>query len=83
MGSAVQFTPFAKGRVSVVWGDNADGPGSPWWIGDHEPRHVHVFDSKGNLLGRVTLGTVISLDSWTPPKKVLFLIKELQKENRI
>jgi hypothetical protein len=23
-----------------------------WWIGDHPPRHVHVSDSNGKLLGR-------------------------------
>ena len=26
-----------------------------WWAGDHPPRHVHVFDGKGRLLGRVAI----------------------------
>jgi hypothetical protein len=54
-----------------------------WWIGDHDPRHIHVFDSQGNLLGRVVVSTGAPLDVWTPPPKVLSLIKELQKENRL
>jgi hypothetical protein len=37
-----------------------------WWIGDHEPRHVHVFNQRGELLGRVNLSTYRSLeDDWT------------------
>jgi hypothetical protein len=26
-----------------------------WWIGDHPPRHIHVSDGHGKLLGRVRL----------------------------
>ena len=54
-----------------------------WWVGDHAPRHVHVSDSQGDLLGRVALETGEPLDAWTPSKKVLSLIKELQNENRL
>ena len=28
-----------------------------WWIGDHLPRHVHVFDKNGKLITRVNLET--------------------------
>ena len=24
-----------------------------WFIGDHEPRHIHVYDGKHRLLGRL------------------------------
>jgi len=43
-----------------------------WWIGDHTPRHVHVSDSNGELLGRVSVPNFESLDDyWKPPKKVV------------
>lgn len=29
-----------------------------WWIGDHPPRHVYVFDKNGKLTTRVNLGTM-------------------------
>ncbi len=54
-----------------------------WWIGDHEPRHVHVFDSKGRLLGRVAIETKAPLDHWTPPGEVVEIIAELQREGRL
>ena len=39
-----------------------------WWIGDHEPRHVHVQTAKGRKLGRVNLNTLEGMENWTPPK---------------
>ncbi len=54
-----------------------------WWIGDHSPRHVHVFDSKGMLLGRVTVPDGQPLDPWTPPAKVIQILGQLQKEGRL
>ena len=54
-----------------------------WWIGDHMPRHVHISDSNGELLGRVALDSEASLDNWKPPKKVLQIIRQLQQENRL
>jgi len=29
-----------------------------WWIGDHPPRHVHVFDNDGKIITRVNLDTM-------------------------
>ena len=26
-----------------------------WFIGDHEPRHIHVYNSKHRFLGRLDL----------------------------
>jgi hypothetical protein len=55
-----------------------------WWIGDHDPRHVHVSDQHGEFLGRVNLATFAPLeDGWTPPRKVIKLIQDLQREGRL
>jgi hypothetical protein len=54
-----------------------------WWIGDHPPRHVHVSDSNGKLLGRVALETMRPLDDWKPPRKVVEIIEQLQQESRL
>ena len=54
-----------------------------WWIGDHQPRHVHVSDSNGELLGRIALNNNEALDDWKPPKKVLEIIRQLQIEGRL
>ena len=54
-----------------------------WWLGDHPPRHVHISDSDGNLLGRVVAETLTPLDDWTPPRKVLEIIRQLQQEGRL
>ncbi len=40
-----------------------------WWIGDHPPRHLHISDSNGNLLGRVAIETMEPLDDWNPPRR--------------
>ena len=34
-----------------------------WWIGDHRPRHVHVFDKNSKLITRVNLDTMTSMDT--------------------
>ena len=54
-----------------------------WWIGDHAPRHIHISDSNGELLGRVAVDTGASLDAWTPPKKVLDILRQLRDEGRL
>jgi hypothetical protein len=54
-----------------------------WWIGDHTPRHVHVSDSNGELLGRVALEDFQSLDDWKAPKKVVVIIRQLIDEDRL
>jgi hypothetical protein len=54
-----------------------------WWIGDHTPRHVHVSDSDGNLLGRVALENMTPLDDWKPNRKVIEIIRQLQSEKRL
>ena len=54
-----------------------------WWTGDHTPRHVHVFNGRGKLLGRVAIASKEPLDDWMPPRKVVGIIDDLQKEGRI
>jgi hypothetical protein len=54
-----------------------------WWIGDHPPRHIHVSDSNGKLLGRIGLDSKKSIDPWKPPRKVIDIIEELQRTGRI
>jgi hypothetical protein len=33
-----------------------------WFIGDHGPRHTHVYDSKHNFIGRLDLGRMVGLE---------------------
>lgn len=54
-----------------------------WWKGDHKPRHVHVFDNRNRLLGRVSIPTFDSLDPWKPPRKVIEILTSLQDEGRL
>ena len=54
-----------------------------WWIGDHDPRHVHVFDKDGRLLTRVNLDTMQPMDIPRISRKVLALIDELRNEGRL
>ena len=42
-----------------------------WWIGDHDPRHVHVFDKDDRLLTRVNLDTMQPMDIARISRKVL------------
>ena len=48
-----------------------------WWVGDHPPRHVHVFDSSGEFLGRVVLDTLRGLDTWNPPRDLLWIVRDM------
>jgi hypothetical protein len=54
-----------------------------WWIGDHKPRHVHVYDGNEEFLGRVEIPTGEPMDTWKPSRKVLKIISELIKEGRL
>jgi hypothetical protein len=54
-----------------------------WYIGDHAPRHVHVYDAKGCFLGRFALGEMTGMKSWKPSRDLIKLIRELQKEGRL
>ncbi len=54
-----------------------------WWIGDHPPHHVHVFNKNGRLITRVNLTTMQPMDAVKIPNKILELIRELQQEGRL
>jgi len=54
-----------------------------WWIGDHRPRHIHVFDKNENLITRVNLETMQPMDIPKIERKVVELIRELQREGRL
>jgi hypothetical protein len=54
-----------------------------WWLGDHAPRHVHVFDKDGRLLTRVNLETMRAMDIPRASRKVIALIQELKHEGRL
>ena len=54
-----------------------------WWIGDHRPRHVHVFDKNEKLITRVNLETMTPMDTAQVSGKVLELIRELIAEGRL
>jgi hypothetical protein len=54
-----------------------------WWIGDHKPRHVHVLDKNGRLITRVNLETMQPMDISKIERKIVQLIRELQREGRI
>ena len=54
-----------------------------WFIGDHLPPHVHVFDAKGRFLGRLDTETLNGLEGWLPSDKLVVLINELQREGKL
>lgn len=54
-----------------------------WWIGDYPPRHVHVFTKDAKLITRVNLETMEPMDIGKINRKIMTLIRELQKEGRI
>ena len=54
-----------------------------WWLGDHDPPHVHVRTQKGKRLGRINLETMKGMEGWTPSTQLVRVIKELQEEGRI
>jgi hypothetical protein len=50
-----------------------------WFKGDHEPRHVHVFDARNRFMGRVRLDTHEYLEGGRPPAAVIAIIREFQQ----
>ena len=54
-----------------------------WWVGDHPPRHVHVLDKNGALISRVNLETLQPMDIPKIERKIVELIRELQREGRL
>ena len=54
-----------------------------WFIGDHDPCHIYVYDSKGRFLGRLDLEALVGLEDWSPSDKLVLLIKDLKAEGKL
>jgi len=54
-----------------------------WFIGDHVPRHVHVYDSRHRLIGRLDIDRLAGVEGWTPDRKLIKVIEDLKREGRL
>lgn len=54
-----------------------------WFIGDHEPHHVHVYDAKGRQIGRLDIDRLVGVEGWMPDRKLVKLIEDLRREGRL
>ncbi len=54
-----------------------------WFIGDHDPRHIHVYDSKRRPIGRLDVDRLVGVEGWIPNRKLIKLIADLKKEGRL
>jgi hypothetical protein len=54
-----------------------------WFIGDHGPRHVHVYDAKDRFLGRLDIQRMRGIEGWLPSKNLIKVIEELKSEGRL
>ena len=42
-----------------------------WFIGDHVPRHIHVYDSKHRLMGRLDVDRMVGIEGWVPDRRLV------------
>ena len=54
-----------------------------WFIGDHEPRHIHVYDKNRRLIGRLDINLMIGVEGWKPDRKLVKLIADLKNEGQL
>jgi hypothetical protein len=54
-----------------------------WFISDHVPRHIHVYDQKHRFLGRLDVDRLVGVEGWTPDRKLVKLIQALRSEGRL
>jgi len=54
-----------------------------WFIGDHVPRHIHVYDSKRKFIGRLDVDRMVGLEGWMPDRKLVTLFNDLKQERRL
>ena len=54
-----------------------------WFIGDHAPRYIHVYDNKRRFIGRLDLDHMVGLEGWMPNRKLISLIQDLRQERRL
>ena len=54
-----------------------------WFIGDHVPRHVHIYDARGRFIGRLDTAKLVGIESWKPNRKLVKIIMDLKRERII
>ena len=54
-----------------------------WFVGDHVPRHIHVYTSKHKFIGRLDVDRLVGIEGWTPDRKLIKLIADLKNEGRL
>ena len=52
-------------------------------MGDHAPRHVHVFDSSGEFMGRVVIGTMTPMERWDPPRDLIQVLRDMVEKGEL
>ena len=52
-----------------------------WWIGDHSPKHVHIYRD-GRLIAKVEVPSLLVLTS-TVNKKLRKILTDLMKDKEI
>lgn len=60
-----------------------DGYILEWFIGDHQPRHIHVHTDKHKFIGRLDVDRMMGVEGWTPDRKLVRLIGDLRNEGRL
>ena len=53
------------------------------WVGDHPPRHVHIYDVNANFIRRMNLETMQPMDVVKVDKGIVDIIRDLQTEGRL
>jgi len=53
------------------------------WVGDHPPRHVHIYDDNANFITRMNLETMQPMDVVKVDKGIVDIIRDLQTEGRL
>jgi len=54
-----------------------------WFVGDHVPRHVHVYDAKGRFMGRLDVDRMAGVGGWMPDRNLVKLVQELRDEGQL
>lgn len=52
-----------------------------WWIGDHEPKHVHIYKD-GRLVAKVQVPSLLILTG-SLNKRLKKILQELIEENKL
>jgi hypothetical protein len=74
---------FLLGRMLARGRDQSTWLSHRMFIGDHGPRHVHVYDSKERFLGRLDIERMRGMEGWMPTRKLIKVIEELKREGRL